>query len=89
MQKVTRDVYKTAKDQLGRGYTVPRVAKLHGLSTKTVYRIRNATAYKGIDGYFYRFPAGRSADQIMKDYIELPVIPRWKIWKRGKNDKKI
>lgn len=84
MQKVTRDVYKTAKDQLGRGFTVPRVAKLHGLSIKTVYRIRKATAYKGVDGYFYRLPAGRTAEQIMNEYIELPIKPWWKKWKRGK-----
>jgi len=87
MNKVTRDVYKTAKDQLDRGYKVARVARLHSLSQSTVYRIRNATSYKGKNGYILSYkPPKDKYDNIMNEYIETPPKPWWHKLKRGKNE---
>lgn len=85
MQKVTREVWKTAKDLFDRGYTAAQVMHLTNLSQATVYKIRNSTSYKGENGYIYyvRSKPGRY-DNVMNEYIEIPPKPWWKRMKRGK-----
>lgn len=85
MQKVTREVWKTAKDLFDRGYTAAQVMHLTNLSQATVYKIRNSTSYKGENGYIHyvREKPGRY-DNIMNEYIETPPKPWWKKLKRGK-----
>jgi len=85
MQKVTREVWKTAKDLFERGYTAAQVMHLTNLSQATVYKIRNSTSYKGEYGYIYyvQSKSGRY-DNVMNEYIETPPKPWWKRMKRLK-----
>lgn len=85
MQKVTREVWKTAKELFERGYMAAQVMHLTNLSQATVYKIRNSTSYKGKNGYIHYIQAkpGRY-DNVMNEYIETPPKPWWSKLKRGK-----
>jgi hypothetical protein len=81
--KVTRDKYKSVKALLDADISVERVAKLYFLSPDTVYRIRRADSYRGVNGYFKTAPKNKY-DNVMTDYIEMPVRPWWRRLARGK-----
>lgn len=79
MQKVTREVWKTAKELFDRGYTAAQVMHLTNLSRATVYKIKSSTSYKGENGYIYfERKKPNKYDNVMNDYIEIPPKPWWK-----------
>lgn len=80
---VTRDKYKETKDLLEAGRSIELVAGLTGLSVPTVYRIRRAKSYRGVNGYFKTEPKNKY-DNVMTDYIETPQRPWWSRFKRRK-----
>lgn len=83
MQKVTRSKYKTVKLLLAKKNSIDQVMLKTDLSQDTVYKIRRASSYKGVNGYFKTAPKNKY-DNVMTDYIVTPHKPWWNRWKRGK-----
>jgi DNA invertase Pin-like site-specific DNA recombinase len=82
MQKVTRSKYKTVKLLLAKRNSIDEVMLKTDLSRDTVYKIRRASSYKGVHGYFKTEPKNKY-DNVMTDYIEIPP-KRWWNKLRGK-----
>jgi len=80
---VTREKYRQAKELLDKNRSVEVVAKRTKLSVPTVYRIRRASSYRGVNGYFKTEPKNKY-DNVMSDYIQTPQRPWWRRFKRSK-----